>query len=284
VTSREGSRLVAQVDDSRLPPGTYELRSRAFDQAGNEASTGSRYDGEPMILRLPIRFESLLTAGVAQERVIRKRIGRRGHRRLVKRRVRRLVPAARVHLRQRVRIFGRLANADGQPIADATIYVYSRSLLIAESLAGVATTDGDGRFVYVARGSATRTLRFLYGGTRLALPTAREVTLRVPAVSTLRANRRRARNGQSVSFVGRVHSLPIPLTGKLIEIQAHFRGRWRTFSTVRTDSNGRWRFRYRFGGTVGRVRYRFRALLPAEGGYPFETGRSRVVNVTVRGP
>ncbi|MFL5868611.1 MAG: hypothetical protein ACJ766_16040 [Thermoleophilaceae bacterium] len=283
-TAREGSRLVAHVDDSRLPAGTYDLRSRAFDQAGNEASTGSRYDGSPMVLRLPIRFESFLTAGVAIRRTIRRRVVRHGHRRVVKRHVVKLVPAARLSLGRRVRISGRLTNADGQPIPGATIYVYSRSVLAPEALAGIAVSDPNGRFRYVARGSTTRALRFVYVGTRLALPSSRQVTLRVLAASTLRASRRRATNGQSVTFRGRVRSLPIPPSGKLVELQAHFRGRWRTFSTVRSDSRGRWRFKYRFGGTVGRVRYRFRALLPAEGGYPFETGRSRVVKVTVRGP
>jgi hypothetical protein len=32
------------------------------------------------------------------------------------------------------------------------------------------------------------------------------------------------------------------------------------------------------------VTYRFRVVLPAEGGYPFVTGRSRVVGVVVTGP
>jgi hypothetical protein len=126
-------------------------------------------------------------------------------------------------------------------------------------------------------------VRFVYLGTSLALPAERELVLQVPAVSTLRASRRRARNGQSVLFRGRVRSGPLPALGKLVEIQAHFRSKWRTFSTVHTDHAGRWRFRYRFGGTAGRVRYRFRALLPPEAGYPFERGRSRTVAVTVRG-
>ncbi len=237
-----------------------------------------------MILRLPIRFESVLTAGVVQKRTIRKRVGRQGHRRVVKRRVVRLVPAARVRLGRRARISGQLTNADGQPVPAATIYVFSRSVVAPESLAGVTVTDSMGHFSYTARGSSSRTLRLLYLGTRLALPAEREVGLRVPAVSTLRASRRRARNGQGVVFRGTVRSLPVPSTGKLVEMQAHFRGRWRTFSTVRSDSGGHWRFRYRFGGTVSRVRYRFRVLVPAEGGYPFETGISRTVKVTVRGP
>ena len=55
-------------------------------------------------------------------------------------------------------------------------------------------------------------------------------------------------------------------------------------ATVRSDPRGSWRFSYQFGGTSGRITYRFRVLIPHEGGYPFETGRSRVLRVQVRGP
>jgi hypothetical protein len=71
--------------------------------------------------------------------------------------------------------------------------------------------------------------------------------------------------------------------GKLLEIQAFFRGHWRTFSTTRTDREGRWHFRYRFDGTRGRVKYRFRAVIPAETGYLFESGASPATSVVVTG-
>ena len=87
-----------------------------------------------------------------------------------------------------------------------------------------------------------------------------------------------------MKFNGRVATRPLPAGGKLIEMQAHFRNRWRTFSTVRSDPTGRWRFPYRFGATLGRVVYRFRVRLPSEGGYPFVTGRSRTAKVVVIGP
>jgi hypothetical protein len=66
-------------------------------------------------------------------------------------------------------------------------------------------------------------------------------------------------------------------------MQAHFRGRWRTFSTLRTDPHGRWKFRYRFGATLGRVTYRFRARMPSEGGYPYVDGHSKTTKVVVFG-
>jgi hypothetical protein len=54
-------------------------------------------------------------------------------------------------------------------------------------------------------------------------------------------------------------------------------------STTRSDAAGRWRFTYQFGATTGLVRYRFRARFPREGGFPFATGATRAVVVTVRG-
>ncbi len=280
---RVGQRLVGRIDDSKLPAGTYELRSRAVDQAGNEATTRHRLDGSPATLSLPLRFASVLAGGIQQIRVVRRMVRRRGKRRRIRRKRTRIVPAATVAFGRRARITGQLANSDGQPIPSATVFVLSRPPGGTESLSGMVTTDSNGRYSYLVRATNTKSVRFAYLGTTLVLPSSREVNIVVPASSTLGVNRRRARNGGSVVFRGRVRSQPLPPTGKLVEMQAFFRRKWRTFSTVRSDAQGRWRFRYRFGGTVGRVRYRFRAQLPAEGGYPFATGRSPVVGVIVRG-
>ena len=87
-----------------------------------------------------------------------------------------------------------------------------------------------------------------------------------------------------LTLSGQVLTLPLPLSGKLIEVQAFFRNRWRTFSTTRAQPMGGWTFDYQFGGTRGRVPYRLRVRLPAEGGYPFDTGSSRTARVVVTGP
>ena len=62
-------------------------------------------------------------------------------------------------------------------------------------------------------------------------------------------------------FRGRVGK-PVPRGGKLVEVQAHFRGRWRTISTVRTRRDGRWRFRYTFRASHWRAVHRLRARVP----------------------
>ena len=58
-------------------------------------------------------------------------------------------------------------------------------------------------------------------------------------------------------------------------MQARVGRKWRTFKQLRTDSEGRFRGKYRFTQTVGRVRYVFRALVKRQGGYPYEPGRLR---------
>jgi hypothetical protein len=86
--------------------------------------------------------------------------------------------------------------------------------------------------------------------------------------------------GRPVLFQGRV-GRPIPRHGKLVEVQAHFRGRWRTISAVRSRRDGRWRFRYTFRTTGRPAVYRMRARVPVEAGYRFAAGASRPVRVTV---
>jgi len=86
--------------------------------------------------------------------------------------------------------------------------------------------------------------------------------------------------GRPLLLQGRV-GRPVPRHGKLVEVQAHFRGRWRTISAVRARRDGRWRFRYVFRTTGLRTGYRMRARVPVEAGYPFAVGASRPVRVTV---
>lgn len=86
--------------------------------------------------------------------------------------------------------------------------------------------------------------------------------------------------GRPLLFQGRV-GRPVPRHGKLVEVQAHFRGRWRTISTARARRDGRWRFRYIFRTTGRPTGYRLRARVPVEAGYPFAPGVSRPVRVTV---
>jgi 5-hydroxyisourate hydrolase-like protein (transthyretin family) len=282
-TQSEGGRLVARIDDSSLPAGTYVLRATAHDEAHNEASTTQRADGQSMTVTLPLRIASAMQAGVAGERVVRRTVRRHGKRRTVRKRVRVLRSTSVVRFGRRTQISGRLANRDGQGIAGADVQVLGRSDVTPEQLVAVLHTDDTGSYSYTATGSTTRTLRFVYAGSPVVLPAQSEVHLVVPAVSSLGVSRRHVLNGQTVTFRGRVLTVPVPAAGKLIQLEVRLSGRWQTFRTARTDAAGRWAVPYRFARTRGVQRYRFRVELPAEAGYPFAAGSSKSVRVRVRG-
>jgi len=268
-TDLQGSQLVAYVDDERFRSGLYEFRAHAADHAGNEVSTATRTDGAAASIRLPARIKTQLRVGVAP---------RRGHGKR-----HRLTTDISAPFGTRVQLSGHLTNADGQPIESATVEAVERRPDGTARAIGLVTTSRKGTFRYVLRASRNREVIFRYGGSRRIGSATALFHLRVAATTSITAGQHLVPNGQSVVFSGRVGSRPIPDGGKLVEMQAHFRGRWRTFSTFRTNSLGRWRFRYRFGATLGRVTYRFRARLPSEGGYPFVDGTSRVVRVVVHG-
>lgn len=285
-TSLEGTDLVAYVDDERFRNGSFEFRAHAVDRAGNRRSTDQRVGGTKASLRLPVRFATRLRAGLKRVRVKRSVVRRGGRPRVVHRRIVSFRSRARMRFGRRVRLRGALTNRDGQPIDGARIEVMARPRYARRSFVpvGRAETDRRGRFTYVARAGFSRVLRFRYPGSPRIRSATDEFVMAVPAPSTIGADKRSVLNGNSVLFRGRLRGGRVPREGKLTFLQAIVRGSWRTFATPRAQPNGRWSFRYRFGATTGLVRYRFRLCVPHDTGYPFDTGCSRPLSITVRGP
>jgi hypothetical protein len=281
---RQGDQLTARIDDAGLAPGAYELRARALDLAGNEASSGLRLDGQPMVLNLPLRVVSALQTAFGRERVTRERVQRKGRTRTVERRAIVQTQAARVLFGESAQVGGKLVAPDGAGIPGANVNVVAVSPLGAEEVIATLQTGADGSFAYTATGVANRTLRFAYAGSPGILPTHSDLAMTVPASTELRVNRHKLRNGQTVIFRGPVQTGPVPPEGKLLEMQVRQPGRWQTFKTVRSDAAGQFEVRYTFRRTSGVFDYRFRVRLPAEAGYPFTAGVSRVVTVRVKGP
>lgn len=282
-TDVDGGRLVARVDDAGVPAGQYTFRAIAHDRATNEASTSQRSDGQPMTMTLPVRIASTLNAGVPRVKVKRTVVRKDGRRRVTTHRVTELLRTGTLRLGERTRIAGQLTNRDGQGIAGADVQVLETSPLAAEHLIGNVTTDPAGNFTYTATGTTSRSLRFVYPGSSLILPADTKVDLTTPAESTLRVDRARVLNGRSVTFSGRVGTVPIPAGGKLVQLEVQLNSGWQTFRTVRTDAAGNWSLPYRFARTRGIAWYRFRVSLAAESGYPFGAGHSRSIRVRVRG-
>jgi hypothetical protein len=267
--------ITAVVDDAALPDGVYDVRARVFDAAGNERSTSTRASGAVAHLSLPLRVPTQLTAGGV---MIRR--GPDGRRRKI------LVRTATARFGVPVVVRGRLTTRGGNPLANTAVEIFERTALPDQPWvrAGITNTGPKGWFRYRALPGPSRTVLVRYGGTSLIRPESAEVTLRVRAKTSLDVNRRQVVNGDEVVFRGRVRGGPVPQSGKLLQLQAYSRGTWRTFATPRASARShRWSYRYRFTATRGTVRYRFRAVVPKEGGFPFERGMSRRLSVLVRG-
>src|SRR3954468_1757551 len=272
-TDLRDGKLVATLDDSRLPDGLYQLRAWAEDKAGNVTATATRADGSDATLTLPLRLPTKLRAGAVS--TVRRKHGKR-------REV--LRPIARTRVGKGVRLGGRLASGNGNPIAGNDILVLEQGSSGA-GWAPVATvrTSRKGRFYYRAPPGVTRAVRFEYAGTPMIRAVQVDVPIRVSAVTGIRVARRVVRNGHSAHFQGQLKGGFIPTAGKLLELQGLIRHRWQTFTTLRSDPAGHWRYDYRFTATRGRVTYSFRARIPGEATYPYVAGTSRRVKVVVRG-
>ena len=154
-----------------------------------------------------------------------------------------------------------------------------RALSAPEQLVGVLTTTLNGRYVYRAIADAARRVRFVYRGTALILPAAgrgraadvrRLDHPRHPSPPVERTER---------PLPGVLRSLPAPPAGQARELQVVLSGRWQTFRTTRTAADGSLgESATSFGARVARLRYRFRARLPAEAGYAFRLGAHRAID------
>jgi hypothetical protein len=236
------------------------MRARAVDHANNERTTDARTDGQRAELALPIRLKTRLRVGTV----------RRGARRV------RYRSNFRVGYGRATRFRGRLTTRDRNPIQDAEVLVFSQARRDGAPMRLVATlkTSRRGGFSFRAPKGVSRTIRFRYGGTGTIRTATRNVGLLVRAGSSIRTGRRRYVNGETAEFRGRLRGRGIPAEGKLVELQVLLRGRFRTFATTRANRRGRWAYRYRFDGTRGRQVYRFRARVPRESNYPYESGTS----------
>lgn len=271
--------FIAPLDDARLPDGRYDLRARVFDAAGNERSTDRLANGDVASIRLPVRAKTRMRVGQPRRVTARRSRGRKRRTRTI------YISRPTTDIGRRVRIRGRLTTPGGNPLEGVQIDVSARPEEAGAQFQPVSTltTSRTGRFTYLVPAGANRSVRFHYAGAPKIRPQTGKVDIRVRAASYMRASRRNVVNGEAVTFRGRLQGGFVPSTGKLVELQFFARGSWRTFATTRSDGAGRWRYEYRFDGTRGTVRWRFRARIPREAGYPFTLGTSRRVRITVRG-
>jgi len=269
-TRVEGTQLIATVPDEQLERGTYELQASAWDAVGNRRATGSRADGEPMVLDLPLRGDTRLSASLDR------RSQGSG----------RALPTIRVGYGKRAWLRGVLRSGSGAPLPDTRVVIFSRPLAGGawQPLAELVT-DGNGRYALRLARGGSRELRVHFAGTRSLRPADDTAKLLVRGWAKLKLAPKRLRRGGTISFRGRVGLLgaTVPPDGKLIQIQYLDGRKWRPAVKLgRTKPTGRFSIRYRFRRISRPTKIFFRILVPAEAGWPYVTGASKARKAFVR--
>ena len=182
--------------------------------------------------------------------------------------------------------YGGKLNVVGQAPPGAQVRVFSQV-----SRAGAAArlgrtpivADAAGKFTYKVPAGPSRGLRFAYrGGSDPLFSCSKTLNVAVKARSTLKATPRTVRSGRRVRFTGKLRGGYVPKGGKLIELQAYERGRWRSITTLRTNSHGSFSYRYRFSFRASGTTFPVRVRVRHDGSYPFALGTSKRVRVRVR--
>jgi hypothetical protein len=196
----------------------------------------------------------------------------------------RLVSRRVVGASVRPRISGRLTSVLGVPIGGARVWRASSMAGGVWEISGAPlTTSATGRVSgRLPARSPSRDVRLVYFPYSDSSENVQSASLRlgVRAATTIRLDKARYRNGDTVKFSGRITTRPV-IRRKAVYLQVVVRGRWRTFDTTRADSDGVWRLRYRFTATQRPTAYRFRAVIPTDEGYPWAAGHSRALRVLV---
>jgi hypothetical protein len=182
--------------------------------------------------------------------------------------------------------YGGRLNVIGQAPPAAQVRVFSQiSRAGAPAKLGRTplTADAQGSFTYKVPAGPSRSLRFAYRGAADPLyQCSKPLNVNVRARVTLKASPRSIRSGSRVRFTGKLRGGYVPSNGKLVELQAHERGRWRSIRTVRTNAKGAFSYRYRFSFRAGGTTFPVRARVRPDGSYPFALGTSRRITVRVR--
>jgi hypothetical protein len=186
------------------------------------------------------------------------------------------------HGERTVMVRGQLRSESGGPVDGARVCIATRVPIPgAEERVTTPITGPDGRFTAELPPGPNRHVRVAYWWNAERV-TERHLDLRVRARPRLRLRPRHAiHNGHHVRFKVRLRGPAADQ--RWVRIQVRSGGRWILLRTGRTNGRGAYHARYRFHATTGRRKYRFRALVPSQRGYPYRAGHSRIGRVTVVG-
>jgi hypothetical protein len=183
---------------------------------------------------------------------------------------------------RRARVEGRVRGAEGEPVQGATVCALTRVGLEGAPVvrATTASTNDAGRYRLALPSGASRRV-FVHHVHGSAVVAHHGLELRSRARPRFDVRPVHARNGDRLRFTGRV---PGPACSqRVVKVQAKVGERWQVFRTARSNEGCRFAAHYRLRATTGAAKYRFRAIVPPQDGYPYERGHSRSGTVSVTG-
>jgi hypothetical protein len=175
-------------------------------------------------------------------------------------------------------VAGRVVGPGGKAAAGASVLVERRwygARRNAWEAAGRLTADARGRFhLAVPRGARQLRFRPVPGRASAPVDVVSRLALRARMVPRL------LRNGQAVTFAGRLRGAGPGVRGTTVEVQAIVGGRWKTVARTRLRTDGTFAWRYRFRNTRLEALYSFRIRITGAGERwpwaPVTTARTRV--------
>jgi hypothetical protein len=247
-----------------------------------------------MLLSNPIKTSSSIVFGFGGRQLVwhrceREASGVRCHRRTIVAFDRR--PATRtVPFGHGIPVSGRLTSSQGAPLAGLPVEISETFAAGAspQRRTTTAVTDSGGAFFARLAPGPDRQISVSFAGTRqLTHAAGRTLQLGVRGRVRLHASDTTAAiGGAPVVFKGRIEhqGAAIPSAGLAVELQFQVLGSpWSEFRTIQTDAFGRFDYPYSFSDDDSRgIRFQFRAVVPEQAAWPYESGASRPVSVTGR--
>jgi hypothetical protein len=163
-------------------------------------------------------------------------------------------------------------------LADAPLCVFSRVVTDQQrQFLGVAMTGASGDYSFALGAGPSRDVSVIYR------PGQREVgasaSLRTKVEPKLALGRKVVHNKKVAVFRS---AIPGPHNDEVVIVLRVKDGKhWRVFRRCRTRESGTCVMRYRFTQTTSATRYRMRAEVPEQSGYPYEGGNSAARTLTV---
>jgi hypothetical protein len=275
------------INTTALSDGHHELTISVTDAAGVTATV---YDGTITTQNAPVQVFSLgalpgpgtststsmgasLAQGLGQPNGIaasegaQLRLGQRNR-------------LTRSFAKRALRISGRLLDAQGQPIGDATLDLLQQtSGSPSLTLIGHAKTSMTGAFVASVPAGPSRTIEVAYRAfsNDSTYAASAKIIESVEAGVQLVISPRNTSAEGAITLTGRVLG-PIPPQGVSVDLLVHYRGRWEPFRTPRTDSAGHFTVVYQFEGAHGRFPF-CAEVPPSQADFSFSRGLSKIVDV-----